>query len=49
MPLIRARVPAVAIHAAARRMEIPTVDEGFDAVYQVAAEGGAFTVQPALL
>ena len=45
----RARVPAVAIHAAARRMEIPTVDEGFDAVYQVAAEGGAFTVQPALL
>jgi predicted kinase len=45
----RARVPPVAIHSIARRMEIPTVDEGFDAVYQVAAEGGTFIVQPALL
>jgi predicted kinase len=45
----RQRVPAVAIHAIAKRLEIPTVDEGFDAVYQVAAEGGAFRVQPALL
>jgi predicted kinase len=45
----RARVPAVAVHAIARRLEIPTLDEGFDAVYQVAAEGGRFTIQPALL
>ena len=45
----RARVPAVAIHAIAKRLEIPTVDEGLDAVYQVAAEGGTFAVQPALL
>jgi predicted kinase len=45
----RQRVPAVAIHAIAKRLEIPTVEEGLDAVYQVAAEGGAFTVQPALL
>jgi predicted kinase len=45
----RERVPAVAIHAIAKRLEIPTADEGFDAVYQVAAEGGEFKVQPALL
>jgi predicted kinase len=45
----RERVPAVAIYSIAKRMQIPTVDEGFDAVYQVAAENGAFTVQPALL
>src|SRR5262245_65984309 len=44
----RTRVPAVAVHSIAKRLEIPTVDEGFDAVYQVAAEGGAFTVQPAV-
>jgi predicted kinase len=45
----RERVPAVAIYSIAKRMQLPTVDEGFDAVYQVAAENGAFTVQPALL
>jgi predicted kinase len=45
----RERVPAVAIYSIAKRMQLPTVDEGFDAVYQVAAENEAFIVQPALL
>lgn len=31
----RIQVPAVAIYAAAKQMEIPTPEEGFDAIYQV--------------
>ena len=45
----RARVPDVALFVTAKRMQIPTVDEGFDAVYHVAAEAGEFKVQPGLL
>jgi predicted kinase len=45
----RARVPDVAVFAAARRLQPPTVDEGLDAVFQVAAERGEFKVQPALI
>jgi len=33
----RARVPPVAIHAAMRRMEVPTSQEGFDGIYLVNA------------
>ena len=39
-----ARVPDVAIFAAAKRMEPPTAEEGFDAVYPVRAEDGGFEV-----
>lgn len=45
----RERVPDVAVYAAARRLQPPTVDEGLDEVFHVAAEGGEFKVQPALL
>jgi predicted kinase len=31
----KARVPAVAIYTTARRMEVPTVAEGFDALFRV--------------
>jgi len=43
----RARVPDVAIFAAAKRLEPPAPGEGFDAVYRVRAEDGAFEVEPA--
>lgn len=38
------RVPAVAIHAAAKRWQAPTLAEGFDALHRVEASGGAFTI-----
>ena len=41
------RVPDVAVFVTAKRLEPPTVAEGFDAVYQVRAEGGGFEVVPA--
>jgi hypothetical protein len=33
----RARIPAVGIFATAKRLEVPTLDEGFDALYVVTA------------
>ncbi len=43
----RARVPAVAIHATARRLAPPDPSEGFDAVHEVTAQpGGGFEVRP---
>lgn len=43
----RARVPAVAIFVAARRMQPPTRAEGLDAVYRVdLLPGGGFGVRP---
>jgi predicted kinase len=45
-----ARVPAVAIHAAAKRLERPQADEGWDALFRVRPctdnEGSRFTVEP---
>jgi predicted kinase len=41
----RARVPAVALHAARRRLEPPALDEGYDAIYSVrVAEHDGFVV-----
>jgi predicted kinase len=40
----REHVPAVAIHAAAKRYERPAADEGFDALSEVRAEGGRFEI-----
>jgi len=45
----RARVPDVAVYVVAKRLQIPTVGEGFDAVYEVTAEAGEFKVQPGLV
>jgi len=42
----RARVPDVAVHVAAVRMQPPTLDEGFDELYRVRAAGGGFEVTP---
>jgi len=42
-----ARVPAVAVFVAAKRLEPPTRGEGFHAVFRVRAQGGAFEVAPA--
>lgn len=40
------RVPAVAIYATAKKLEIPDFSEGFDALYHVVMDGhGDFTVQ----
>jgi len=43
----RARVPDVAIFAAARRFEPPTHEEGFERLHVVHAEAGDFRVSPA--
>ena len=41
------RVPDVAVFATARKLEPPTREEGFDAIFEVHARGGAFeVVQP---
>jgi predicted kinase len=40
----RERVPAVAIHAAAKRFERPAREEGFDGLWEVRAEEGRFDV-----
>jgi len=42
----RARVPDVAVHVAASRMQAPTLDEGFDELFTVSAADGAFAVEP---
>ncbi len=42
----RARVPAVAIHATRGRLVPPSWDEGWDELYEVRAEGGAFSIAP---
>jgi predicted kinase len=41
-----ARVPDVAIFMAAKRLEVPTVAEGLDAVYRVRSSDGRFEVAP---
>ncbi len=38
----RARVPSVAIYVAAKRLEPPHYDEGFDRLYRVTLHGGEF-------
>ena len=40
----RARVPDVAILATARKLERPRAEEGFDQLYTVRLEGGAFSI-----
>lgn len=44
----RARVPDVAVHVAAARLQVPTREEGFDELFTVCAADGAFAVQPHL-
>lgn len=39
------RVPEVAIFAAAKRMELPTLDEGFDRLVYVRLEDGRFVIE----
>jgi len=41
-----ARVPDVAIFMAAKRLQAPSLEEGFDAIYRVRATDGRFEVQP---
>jgi predicted kinase len=41
----RARVPDVAVHVAASRLQPPTREEGFDELFRVRAAGGAFEVE----
>jgi predicted kinase len=43
----KARVPDVAIHIARARLEPPTREEGFDALFIVHAEGGEFSLRDA--
>jgi len=43
----KARVPDVAIHVARARLEPPTPDEGFDALFVIHAEGGEFQLREA--
>jgi len=43
----KARVPDVAIHVARARLEPPTREEGFDALFIVHAEADAFQLRPA--
>jgi predicted kinase len=46
----KARVPDVAIFTRAKRLAVPSVDEGFDELYLVAIDpDGDFTVQPMTL
>ena len=40
----KARVPAVAIHTIARRLEPPTMAEGFDELYRVRDDEGAVAI-----
>ena len=42
----RARVPDVAVHVAASRLQPPSRDEGFDELFTVRAADGAFEVAP---
>jgi predicted kinase len=41
----RARVPNVAIFAAARHLELPSMEEGFDQLFAVTVEPGRFAVR----
>lgn len=43
----KTRVPDVAIHVSRARLQAPTREEGFDALFVVHAEGGRFQVSPA--
>ena len=43
----KARVPDVAIHVARARLEPPTREEGFEALFIVTAEGGEFRLRDA--
>jgi predicted kinase len=43
----KARVPDVAIHIARARLEPPTREEGFDALFVVHADGGEFQLREA--
>lgn len=42
----KARVPDVAVHVAAARLQPPTPEEGFDELFTVRATGGGFEVAP---
>lgn len=42
----RARVPNVAIFAAAKRLVVPSRDEGFDELYRVVPQEDGITVEP---
>ncbi len=42
----RAQVPLVGILSTAKRLETPTADEGYDALFSVELRDGAFLVQP---
>jgi predicted kinase len=42
----RARVPDVAVHVTAARLQPPTREEGFDELFSVRAKDGAFAVEP---
>jgi predicted kinase len=42
----REHVPAVAIHAAAKRFDAPAIGEGFEDLWDVRAEAGGFAVTP---
>ena len=41
----RARVPDVAVKSAFSRLELPSLEEGFEALYYVRLEGGRFVVE----
>lgn len=41
----RERIPEAGVRSALRRLEPPAYDEGFDRLYRVRIENGAFTVQ----
>ena len=46
----KAAVPAPALFAAQKRLEVPTLDEGFDELFRVEiAAPGAFTVMPMIM
>lgn len=42
----KARVPDVAIHVAASRLQPPSLDEGFDALFRVHIQDAGFAVTP---
>lgn len=42
----RARVPDVAIYATAKKLEIPSYDEGFDELYLVKNDGKEMSIEP---
>jgi predicted kinase len=42
----KARVPDVAVHVTAARLQPPTLEEGFDELFTVHAVDGGFTVEP---